>query len=62
MFPTLLARFGAGPTFLFFAVTSFLALIFAWRLLPETKGKSPEAIEQQLTFHADSEPAAATSS
>ena len=49
LFPTLQARFGAGPTFLFFAVTSFLALIFAWRLLPETKGKSLEAVEQQLT-------------
>ncbi len=59
LFPTLLAKFGAGPNFLFFALTTFLALIFAWRLLPETKGKSLEEIEQQLTFHADSDPAAA---
>lgn len=49
IFPTFLARFGAAPNFFFFAVMTFLALMFAWRLLPETKGKSLEEIEAQLT-------------
>lgn len=48
IFPTFLAMFGAAPNFYFFAVTTFLALMFAWRLLPETKGKSLEEIESQL--------------
>lgn len=59
LFPSLLAKFGAGPNFLFFAVTTFLALIFAWRLLPETKGKSLEEIEQQLSVKTEPEPATA---
>lgn len=59
LFPSLLAKFGAGPNFLFFAVTTFLALIFAWRLLPETKGKSLEEIEQQLSVKPEPEPATA---
>lgn len=53
LFPSLLAKFGAGPNFLFFALTTFLALIFAWRLLPETKGKSLEEIEAQLSLGGD---------
>ncbi|OYO05292.1 sugar porter family MFS transporter [Enemella evansiae] len=48
IFPTFLAMFGAAPNFYFFALTTFLALMFAWRLLPETKGKSLEEIEAQL--------------
>jgi sugar porter (SP) family MFS transporter len=47
-FPSLLSIFGAAPNFLFFACTTFLALLFAWRLLPETKGRSLEEIEHDL--------------
>nr|WP_179390390.1 sugar porter family MFS transporter [Psychromicrobium silvestre] len=54
LFPTLLAQFGAGPNFLFFALTTFLAFLFAWKLLPETKGRSLEEIEQELVFQDDS--------
>jgi sugar porter (SP) family MFS transporter len=54
-FPSLLDIFGAGWNFLFFAVMTFLAFVFVKRLLPETKGRSLEAIERELT----GEPAAA---
>lgn len=47
-FPSLLSIFGAAPNFFFFACTTFLALMFAWRLLPETKGRSLEEIERDL--------------
>lgn len=56
-FPTFLARFGAAPNFFFFALMTFLALMFAWRLLPETKRKSLEEIEAQLTGRMPSVPA-----
>ncbi len=48
-FPSLLDIFGAGWNFLFFAVMTFLAFVFVKRLLPETKGRSLEAIERDLT-------------
>lgn len=36
---------------------TFLALMFAWRLLPETKRKSLEEIEAQLTGRMPAVPA-----
>lgn len=48
-FPSLLDIFWAGWNFLFFAVMTFLAFVFVKRLLPETKGRSLEAIERELT-------------
>ncbi|WP_405413543.1 MFS transporter [Streptomyces decoyicus] len=39
---------GAGINFLFFAGTTLLAFLFVQRLLPETKGRSLEEIEQAL--------------
>ncbi|MCD2195746.1 sugar porter family MFS transporter [Actinomycetospora endophytica] len=48
-FPSLLDIFGAGWNFLFFAVMTFLAFVFVQRLLPETKGRSLEQIERDLT-------------
>lgn len=47
-FPSLLDTFGAGANFLFFAVMTFLAFVFVRKLLPETKGRSLEEIEQDL--------------
>ncbi len=39
---------GPGKAFLFFAVMMFLQLLFAWKLMPETKGKSLEQIQKDL--------------
>lgn len=43
--PILLKQLGAGYTFWFFAVFCLIALIVVFKLLPETKGKSLEQIE-----------------
>ncbi len=39
---------GPGNVFMFFAVMMFLQLLFSWKLMPETKGKSLEQIQQDL--------------
>lgn len=39
---------GPGNVFMFFAVMMFLQLLFAWKLMPETKGKSLEQIQKDL--------------
>jgi sugar porter (SP) family MFS transporter len=39
---------GPGNVFLFFAVMMFLQLLFAWKLMPETKGKTLEQIQKDL--------------
>ncbi|RZT86607.1 sugar porter (SP) family MFS transporter [Pseudonocardia sediminis] len=49
LFPSLLDIFGAGYNFLFFAIMTALAYLFATKLLPETKGRSLEEIERDLT-------------
>lgn len=48
LFPSLLDAFGAGWNFLFFAVMTALAYLFATKLLPETKGRSLEEIEREM--------------
>lgn len=50
-FPTLTEKYGGGHTFLFFAGMMVLQLIFVWRVMPETKGKSLEQIERTLVLH-----------
>jgi hypothetical protein len=50
-FPYFAEKFGGGYTFLFFTVMMLLQLLFVWKLMPETKGKSLENIEQTLTMH-----------
>lgn len=50
-FPTLTEKLGGGNTFLFFAVMMVLQLLFVWRVMPETKGKSLEQIERSLVLH-----------
>ncbi|MFB6343501.1 sugar porter family MFS transporter [Saccharicrinis sp. FJH62] len=37
---------GGGPSFAFFAVMMVIHFFFAWRVLPETKGKSLEDIQE----------------
>ena len=46
LFPFTLATFGGNNTFYFFAVMCLIQLIITKRMLPETKGKSLEEIEQ----------------
>lgn len=46
LFPHFLASVGGVVTFLFLAVMSFFQLLFTYRYLPETKGKSLEEIEK----------------
>ncbi len=44
--PVLLERIGAGYTFWLFAFNAILLLIFAVKVIPETKGKTLEEIER----------------
>ncbi|MEO6721569.1 MAG: sugar porter family MFS transporter [Ferruginibacter sp.] len=39
---------GPGNVFMFFAVMMVLQLLFSWKLMPETKGKSLEQIQKDL--------------
>jgi SP family arabinose:H+ symporter-like MFS transporter len=50
-FPMLAEKLGGGNTFLFFCVMMVLQLLFVWKLMPETKGKSLEQIERSLVLH-----------
>ncbi|MEO5893616.1 MAG: sugar porter family MFS transporter [Ferruginibacter sp.] len=45
IFPVLAERLGGGVTFLFFTVMMILQLLFVWKMMPETKGRSLEDIE-----------------
>jgi MFS transporter, SP family, xylose:H+ symportor len=46
-FPVVAQRFG-GHAFSFFATMMLLQALFAWRIMPETKGLSLEALQQKL--------------
>lgn len=48
-FPMLTDLIGSGPTFFMFSGFCFLALIFTIFVIPETKGKSMEEIQNLLT-------------
>jgi hypothetical protein len=50
-FPYLSEEAGGGNTFLFFSVMMLLQLVFVWKVMPETKGKSLEQIEHTLVLH-----------
>ena len=50
-FPYITGKIGEGWTFLFFTIMMILQLLFVWKLMPETKGKSLEQIEHTLTMH-----------
>jgi MFS transporter, SP family, arabinose:H+ symporter len=47
IFPWVAATLGGGTTFMIFAVMMVLQLLFVWRLMPETKGVSLEALGQK---------------
>lgn len=50
-FPMLAEKLGGGNTFLFFSIMMVLQLLFVWKVMPETKGKSLEQIERSLVLH-----------
>jgi sugar porter (SP) family MFS transporter len=50
-FPYFAEKLGGGTTFLFFSVMMVLQLLFVWKLMPETKGKSLEQIESNMILH-----------
>ena len=50
-FPALTEKLGGGNTFLFFSVMMVIQLLFVWKIMPETKGKSLEQLERTLVLH-----------
>ncbi|MEO7212984.1 sugar porter family MFS transporter [Mucilaginibacter sp.] len=50
-FPYLAEKLGGATTFFFFGSMMILQLIFVWRMMPETKGKSLEQIGSNLIMH-----------
>jgi sugar porter (SP) family MFS transporter len=50
-FPSLTEKLGGGNTFLFFSIMMVIQLLFVWRIMPETKGRSLEQIERNLVLH-----------
>jgi len=50
-FPYLAETLGGAVTFCFFGTMMVLQLIFVWRFMPETKGKSLEQIENNIVMH-----------
>ncbi|HEV3249503.1 MAG TPA: sugar porter family MFS transporter [Puia sp.] len=50
-FPYFAEKVGGGNTFLFFCLMMCIQLIFVWKIMPETKGKSLEQIEHTLVLH-----------
>jgi sugar porter (SP) family MFS transporter len=47
-FPYFAEKLGGGTTFLFFSIMMVFQLLFVWKIMPETKGKSLEQIEHTL--------------
>ena len=50
-FPYFAEQLGGAVTFSFFGTMMVLQLIFVWRFMPETKGKSLEQIESNIVMH-----------
>ncbi len=48
VFPVQLEYLGSDKTYLIYAIFGFLTLLFVWRFVPETKGKSLEELEETL--------------
>ncbi|MDW7695844.1 sugar porter family MFS transporter [Flammeovirgaceae bacterium SG7u.111] len=55
-FPYIASTLGGGNTFLIFSFMMVLQLLFVWKLMPETKGKSLEQLELGIT-EQEEEPA-----
>jgi sugar porter (SP) family MFS transporter len=50
-FPYFAETFGGAITFSFFGTMMVLQLLFVWRFMPETKGKSLESIGDNIVLH-----------
>jgi len=50
-FPYLAESLGGAVTFSFFCVMMVCQLVFVWRFMPETKGRSLEQIETNMVMH-----------
>ncbi|MCZ6900384.1 MAG: MFS transporter, partial [Bacteroidetes bacterium] len=50
VFPFFTNVYGGGPIFLFFTVMMIFQLLFVWQVMPETKGKSLEQIQKNLSI------------
>jgi sugar porter (SP) family MFS transporter len=57
-FPTLVAGIGISYTFFLFAVVGALSFLFVWTMVPETRGRSLEELEEQFRQYGN--PAQAT--
>ncbi|MBS3798001.1 MULTISPECIES: sugar porter family MFS transporter [unclassified Pseudoalteromonas] len=53
VFPWELAKYGAAVTFALYGVFALLSLLLVWRYLPETKGKSLEQLELDLSYNQE---------
>ncbi|WEK35982.1 MAG: sugar porter family MFS transporter [Candidatus Pseudobacter hemicellulosilyticus] len=51
IFPLLAEKIGGGSTFLFFTIMMVLQLLFVWKLMPETKGRTLEQMDKSFTIH-----------
>ncbi|MGU3411853.1 sugar porter family MFS transporter [Microbacterium sp. M1A1_1b] len=51
-FPTIIAGLGITSTFFAFGVVNLLSLLFVWRLAPETRGRTLEKLEEDVTTGA----------
>jgi sugar porter (SP) family MFS transporter len=52
-FPLFAEKLGGGHTFMIFTVMMILQLLFVWKMMPETKGKSLEQLEQGILRHEE---------
>jgi MFS transporter, SP family, arabinose:H+ symporter len=50
-FPWFTEKLGGGNSFMFFTVMMILQLLFVWKVMPETKGKSLEQLEKRIIHH-----------
>src|SRR5215217_4977617 len=50
-FPTLVAGIGISYTFFVFAFIGALSFVFVWMMVPETRGRSLEELEEQFRQH-----------
>jgi sugar porter (SP) family MFS transporter len=51
IFPALTEKLGGGNTFAFFCGMMVLQLLYVWKLMPETKGKTLEEADKVLVLH-----------
>jgi sugar porter (SP) family MFS transporter len=51
-FPTIIAALGISGSFFGFAIVNALALLFVWRAVPETRGRTLEQLEEDVTTGA----------